>query len=114
MNEDGTGAPAGNEEQLWLQEKGLDNEDEDAIFKGIEKEGDDIGGFTGMGAENLEPWSLKDEEEDKGDVFKSQEDDDMKGLEEEFGVVEESVRSEEVDKLEKEEKELTAILKGYA
>ncbi|CAL0329362.1 unnamed protein product [Lupinus luteus] len=104
------------EEHLWLQEKrGIDNEDEDAIFKGIDKESeeksDSLGGHIGIGAEKFTPWSIKD---DKGDdVFDFQEEVVDEGFNADAGDVEESGRKEEeIDKLEKEEKELTAILKG--
>ncbi|KAE9593440.1 putative ribosomal protein S9 [Lupinus albus] len=121
VNEDGTGvAPAetGKEEQLWLQEKGgIDNEDADAIFKGIDKESEEksnVGGNIGMGAEYLTPWSMKDEEDKIVDVFNFQEGDDVKEVNDGFNArdVEESGRKEEIDKLESEEKELTAVLKG--
>ncbi|KAF1885003.1 hypothetical protein Lal_00028892 [Lupinus albus] len=120
VNEDGTGvAPAetGKEEQLWLQEKGgIDNEDADAIFKGIDKESEEksnVGGNIGMGAEYLTPWSMKDEEDKIVDVFNFQEGDDVKEVNDGFNArdVEESGRKEEIDKLESEEKELTAVLK---
>ncbi|CAL0334244.1 unnamed protein product [Lupinus luteus] len=121
VKEDFTGAApaeARKDEQLWLEEKGgLDNEDEDAIFKGINKEGEEksnVGGNIGIGAEYLTPWSLKDEEDKGVDVFNFQEGDDVKEVNDGFNAedVEESGRKEDIDKLEKEEKELTAVLKG--
>ncbi|KAE9620245.1 putative ribosomal protein S9 [Lupinus albus] len=102
------------EEHLWLQEKqGIDNEDEDAIFKGIDKESeeksDSLGGHIGIGSEKLTPWSMKD---DKGDdVFNFQEEVVDEGFNATY-VEESGRREEEVDMLQKEEKELTAILKG--
>lgn len=118
---DGEGDRAGKEvkeeeEKWWLQEKGIDNEDEDSIFKGIgenesgEKGGGVGGDHIGLGAENLEqPWSLREEEEEGGDVFDFQEEDvsqvgALSGLE--------SERKEDAEKLEKEEQALIAVLKG--
>ncbi|XP_019454311.1 PREDICTED: 28S ribosomal protein S9, mitochondrial-like isoform X2 [Lupinus angustifolius] len=106
------------EQQLWLEEKGgLDNEDEDAIFNGIDKESEEknnVGGNIGIGAEYITPWSMKDEEDKGVDVFNFEEGDDVKEVNDGFnaGDAEESGRKEEIDKLEKEEKELTAVLKG--
>lgn len=107
------------DEQKWyLEEKGIDNEDEDALFKGIDKETEvkdsgsgDFGDHIGVGADNVdEPWNLK---EDTGDVFGFKEDDDVSKEQdvEELNVVE-GPSQEEVQKLEKEEKELIAVLEG--
>ena len=119
----GAGAPAGKEEEeWWLQEKGLDDEDEDAIFKGVDKESDegkgvgDFGSHLGMGAVDFKPWSLKEEKDDevKDDVFGFQEEvgDDAVGMKGEFDAVEGERSQEDVEKLDKEERELNAILKG--
>jgi small subunit ribosomal protein S9 len=107
------------EQKWWLEEKGIDNEEEDALFKGIDKETEvkdgesgDFGDHIGVGADNVdEPWNLK---EDTGDVFGFKEDDDVSKEEVgELNVVE-GPSQEEVQKLEKEEKELIAVLEGLA
>ncbi|WJX11637.1 hypothetical protein P8452_02229 [Trifolium repens] len=104
------------EEKWWLEEKGIDNENEDSLFKGIDNESvekssgsGDFGDHIGIGGENVDqPWSLK---EDTGDVFDFKEEDVTKEEIGELNVVE-SESNEEVEKLEKEEKDLTAILEG--
>ncbi|WJX18091.1 hypothetical protein P8452_07933 [Trifolium repens] len=104
------------EEKWWLEEKGIDNENEDSLFKGIDNESvekssgsGDFGDHIGVGGENVDqPWSLK---EDTGDVFDFKEEDVTKEEIGELNVVE-SESKEEVQKLEKEEKDLTAILEG--
>lgn len=105
------------EEQWWLEEKGLDNEDEDAIFKGIDKETEENGSSgvdfgSHLGAGNLdEPWKLKgEEEEDKGDIFDFAEAEVSQEVGE-LNLAGGEVK-EDVEKLEKEEQALTAILKG--
>jgi len=108
------------EQKWWLEEKGIDNEDENALFKGIDKETEvkdsgsgDFGDHIGVGADNVdEPWNLK---EDTGDVFGFKEDDDDVSKEEvgELNVVE-GPSQEEIQKLEKEEKEVMAVLEGLA
>lgn len=101
------------EEKWWLEEKGLDNEDEDSLFKGIDKQTEgkgDFGAQIGVGAEHVDqPWNLK---EVGGDVFDFKEDDVIQEVEE-INVLEGETK-EDVEKLEKEEKELTAIIKGLA
>ncbi|CAJ1933998.1 unnamed protein product [Sphenostylis stenocarpa] len=103
------------EEQGWLHEKGLDEKDEDSIFKGIDEESVDAGGGGdsfdagnfGIGAgEDFKPWSLKGE--DKEDVFDFQEDVEH---ERETTVVDVKPKVD-VEQLEKEEQALTAVLKG--
>jgi small subunit ribosomal protein S9 len=106
------------EEKWWLEEKGIDNENEDSLFKGIDNESvekssgsGDFGDHIGIGGENVDqPWSLK---EDTGDVFDFKEEDVTKEEIGELNVVE-SESKDEVEKLEKEEKDLTAILEGLA
>jgi len=103
------------EEHGWLQEKGLDEEDEDVIFKGVEKESAHAGGGGGafeagnfgVGAgEEFKPWSLK--EEDKENVFDFQEDVEP---EREINVLDDKPKVD-VEQLEKEEQALTAVVKG--
>jgi len=105
------------EEKGWLQEKGLDEKDEDAIFKGIEKESGDASGGGGGGAggwnfgvgagEGFKPWNLK--EEDKEDVFDFPEED----VEHERDIPALDVKPEvDVEQLQKEEQALTAVVKG--
>ncbi|KAI9121811.1 hypothetical protein K1719_007201 [Acacia pycnantha] len=115
--DDGAKAPA-SKDQWWLEEKGLENEDEDAIFKGLDKKTDEKSGDFGNqlwpGAEELKPWTLREEGKD---VFNFQ---DIGSNISEFRpdgfLVEseriESKRIEDPEKLEKEEKQLTAVLKG--
>lgn len=100
-----------------MQEKGLDEKDEDAIFKGIEKESGDASGGGGGGAggwnfgvgagEGFKPWNLK--EEDKEDVFDFPEED----VEHERDIPALDVKPEvDVEQLQKEEQALTAVVKG--
>ncbi|MED6181475.1 hypothetical protein PIB30_019549 [Stylosanthes scabra] len=107
------------EDKWYLQEKGVDDEDESSIFKGIENQGNEVqdgsGGHLGVGASDFQPWSLKEEKDrdevKEDDVF-AFEDDDIQGLKGEFNVVEGERSKEDIEKLEKEEKDLKAVLKG--
>ncbi|WVZ03526.1 hypothetical protein V8G54_024332 [Vigna mungo] len=104
------------EERGWFQEKGLDEKDEDAIFKGIEQESGDAGGGGGAidgwnfgvgEGEDFKPWNLKGE--DKEDVFDFKEDD----VEHERGISALDGKPEvDVEQLKKEEQALTAVVKG--
>ncbi|KOM51123.1 hypothetical protein LR48_Vigan08g195000 [Vigna angularis] len=104
------------EEKGWLQEKGLDDKDEDAIFKGIESESGDAGGGGGAvdgwnfgvgEGEDFKPWNLKGE--DKEDVFDFKEED----VEHESGIPALDGKPEvDVEQLEKEEQALTAVVKA--
>ncbi|KAK7264058.1 hypothetical protein RJT34_31661 [Clitoria ternatea] len=114
--DDGAGVSS-KEEKGWLEEKGMDDEDEEAIFKGIDEEKEGGGGGAaafddnslGAGAEDFEPWSLKEGEEVKvDDVFGFQEDGSIEG---EFNALEIKPKVD-VEQLEKEEQALTAVLKG--
>ncbi|KAK7341253.1 hypothetical protein VNO80_24179 [Phaseolus coccineus] len=105
------------EEQGWLHEKGLDEQDEDAIFKGIEKESGDAGGGGGAfdggnfgvrAGEDFKPWNLKGE--DKEDVFDFQEEEDVE-QEREIHALDDKPQVD-VEQLEKEEQALTAVVKG--
>ncbi|KAF7808895.1 30S ribosomal protein S9, mitochondrial-like [Senna tora] len=97
--------------QSWLKEKGLDNEDEDAIFKMVDKkteeQGSDFGNRQWMGVQEQEPWTFR--EEGKEDVFKYQE---VARNVSEFRPDISPVDSVDVEKLEKEEQALNAVLKG--
>lgn len=111
--DEGTKAPT-SKGQWWLEEKGLDNEDEDALFKGVDKKAEEKGGRFGdhqwMGAEDLKPWTLR--EEGKEDVFNFQDVvRDVGKFSPDSGPVE-GERSEDAEKLEKEEQALTVVLKG--
>ncbi|KAI4317532.1 hypothetical protein L6164_025394 [Bauhinia variegata] len=110
------------DDQWWLNEKGLDNQDEDALFKRVDKEteekDDGFGGnqWTGTGAEDLKPWSLK---EDEKDVFGFEEDvRELRDPKDEStflkgGEDDDQLQSEEdAKKLQIEEQALTAIVKG--
>ncbi|CAJ2672492.1 unnamed protein product [Trifolium pratense] len=101
------------EEKWWLEEKGIDNENENSLFKGMDGEtvekSSDFGDHIGVGVENVDqPWNLK---EDTGDVFDFKEGDMTKEEIGELNVVE-GESKEELEKLEKEVKDLTAILEG--
>ncbi|XP_028798702.1 30S ribosomal protein S9, mitochondrial [Neltuma alba] len=119
FNEGGDGAKAPvNKDQWWLEEKGLDNEDEDGIFKRIHKKNDEKGGDFGNqlwhGEELLKPWTLREEGKD---VFNFQDVVSNAGeFRPDISIVEsettDSQGTEDPEKLEKEEKQLTAVLKG--
>ncbi|XP_028757959.1 30S ribosomal protein S9, mitochondrial-like, partial [Neltuma alba] len=111
-----------NKDQWWSEEKGLDNKDEDAIFKGLHKKsnekGDNFGNQLWHGEELLKPWTLWEERKDEEkDVFNFQ---DIVNNASDFrpdsSIVEsettDSQKIEDPEKLEKEEKQLTAVLKG--
>ncbi|XP_054819320.1 30S ribosomal protein S9, mitochondrial [Prosopis cineraria] len=111
--DDGAKAPA-SKDQWWLEEEGLDNEDEDAIFKRPDKKTDEKGGDFGNqpwhATEHLKPWILR--EEGKDDVFNYQDFGSNVGEFRPDSSLVESQRIEDPEKLEKEEKQLTAVLKG--
>ncbi|CAK8571449.1 unnamed protein product [Lathyrus sativus] len=97
------------EEKWYLEEKGIDNEDENTLFKGIDNEAEGKSSGSGeFGSHIDQAWNLK---EDTGDVFDFKEDDVGKEEVGELGVVDGETK-EDVEKLEKEEKELTVILEG--
>ncbi|CAK9310794.1 unnamed protein product [Citrullus colocynthis] len=100
-------------EDSWVQSKGGDQGAEGEIFASMEKEvrgNKDGGDNEWVTAKKFEPWSLVEEE--KSDVFNIEEDavEIGKSKDEIEGV--DTVSSEDARKLEKEEQELTAILKG--
>ena len=106
-----TKAPA-EEDQWWLKEKGLDNQDEDAIFKETEEKGGSFGNdqWMGMGALDFRPWSIGEEE--KNEVFNFQEVvSDVSEPRTESSLVG-SEGSEDAKKFAMEEQALTAVLKG--
>lgn len=109
--DDGTKAPA-SKDQWWLEEKGLDNQDESSIFKEDDNKTQKVGGFGDqqwMGAEEIKPWTLQDD--GKEDVF-------IEGFGEHVGELRsgeipvEGEKAEDPEKLEKEEQALTTVLKG--
>ncbi|XP_058743581.1 small ribosomal subunit protein uS9m [Vicia villosa] len=99
------------EDKWYLEEKGIDNEDENTLFKGIDNESEGKTSGSGeFGGHIDQPWNMK---EDTGDVFGFKEE-DVVGKEEvgELHVFEDGQTKEDVEKLEKEEKQLTVILEG--
>lgn len=98
------------EEKWYLEEKGIDNEDENTLFKGIDDNAAE-GKSSGSGEfRSHQAWNMK---EDEGDVFDLKEDDVGREEVGELDVVDGETK-EDVEKLEKEEKELTVILEGLA
>lgn len=98
----------------WVRSKDGDQGAEGDIFASLEKEirgnKDGDGDNEWVTAKKFEPWSLVEEE--KSDVFNIQEDAvEIGGSRDEIKEVD-SESSEDAKKLEKEEQELTAILKG--
>ncbi|CAI8606934.1 unnamed protein product [Vicia faba] len=99
------------EEKWYLEEKGIDNEDENTLFKGINSEAEGKGSGSGEFGDHIyQPWNMK---EDAGDVFGFKEEDVVgKDKVGELDVMVDGETKEDVEKLEKEEKELTVILEG--
>lgn len=111
--DEGSQAPA-SKDQWWLEEKSLDNEDTDAIFKGVDQNTEEKGGGFGnqqwMRAEDPKPWTLR--EEGKEDVFNFQDvGSDVGEFRPDSSPVE-SEGSKDTENLEKDEQALIAVLKG--
>ncbi|KAI5395717.1 30S ribosomal protein S9, mitochondrial [Lathyrus oleraceus] len=97
------------EEKWYLEEKGIDNEDENTLFKGIDNAAEGKSSGSGEFRSHIDQaWNMK---EDEGDVFDLKEDDVGREEVGELDVVDGETK-EDVEKLEKEEKELTVILEG--
>lgn len=105
-------APANDD--TWVRSEDGDQGAAGDIFARVEKEirgnKDDDGANEWVAATKFEPWSLVEEE--KSDVFNIQEDAVEIGKPRDEIKEVDSESSEDARKLEKEEQELTAILKG--
>lgn len=101
------------EEESWLEEKGGD--DGRDIFDGIEKDSGALTGADGgnewLNSEEYKMWSLDEGDEKKDNVFDIEEIAPDAG-ETSSGISVERDQIEDPKMLEKEEKELTAVLKG--
>ncbi|CAK9185058.1 unnamed protein product [Ilex paraguariensis] len=112
--------PVKAEDESWSGESGVGGGDDDGIFKSIDGKGEIGGSKIGGGgddgwvtAEGYKAWNfvVEEKEEDVFDIGTEGGSEEMQGLGGSSERVE-SEKSEEVKQLEREEKALTAVLKG--